>query len=186
MKGGNKQKFSPKAYLRQGRARKLPVLECLVPDNWEEEGFFPLIVSRLHSGGTVTFANYLVDLTCVGIKNTVTNVNVLRGEYDEFIAHTTSGPQDFIEIEYNLAHNLVYASIEFAEELDLEPHKEFIEYGQYILEEDDERIPIIDVPLGFEGTGQHLYISTPDGENDAYYKKKLSKFKLGKDYDIID
>jgi tetratricopeptide (TPR) repeat protein len=49
-----------------------------------------------------------------------------------------------------LAHNIIYGAVEFALENDIEPDDSFI-LTEMILEEDDERIPLIDIEFGHNG-----------------------------------
>lgn len=48
-----------------------------------------------------------------------------------------------VEIPYEVAHNLIYGSIEFAGEAGIEPVDEW-GITQYILEEDDDNVPLIE------------------------------------------
>lgn len=56
-----------------------------------------------------------------------------------------------VEIDYNLAHNIIYGGNEYAEEHGFKIHKDFEKLTQYILEVDDDKIPLIDVEFGKDG-----------------------------------
>ncbi|MGH2643198.1 MAG: hypothetical protein ACRDE2_04565, partial [Chitinophagaceae bacterium] len=55
-----------------------------------------------------------------------------------------------IPCDYPLVHNIIYGAIEFAEDFGFFPHKDF-KTTQYILEEDDDRVELIDIEFGKEG-----------------------------------
>lgn len=55
-----------------------------------------------------------------------------------------------VEIPYEVAHNLIYSSIEFAGEAGIEPVDEW-GITQYILEEDDDNVPLIEYQWGLNG-----------------------------------
>ena len=48
----------------------LPIYKCLVTNVWKEAGEAGVIVMCRHVNGNVTAGIYLVDLICLGIKDT--------------------------------------------------------------------------------------------------------------------
>ncbi|MCK9206774.1 MAG: hypothetical protein M0P66_06660 [Salinivirgaceae bacterium] len=56
-----------------------------------------------------------------------------------------------LSIPYSLAHNIVHAGLEFAEEFGFNPHKDFTQTSKYILENDDESIEWIEIECGVKG-----------------------------------
>jgi hypothetical protein len=113
------------------------------------------------------------------------------------------------EIPYELAHNIIYAAVEYAAEYGFEPAHEFTSVTQYLLEEDNDTIPLINIrcggrdgkPLyintGFDspakeqltlkqlektaGTGNYNYMSPDDVKRQREAKARLEK--KGEDYD---
>ena len=67
-------------------------------------------------------------------------------------------------------HNIIYGEAAFAESCGFKPHKDW-SIGQYILEEDDESIPLIDIPFGENGIPAY-YVSPSD--NTASIKRILA------------
>src|SRR5579872_4881664 len=55
------------------RARKYPILECLISSDWEKEqpGLVEILVARQQPDGDVCFGFYLVDKLCLGLKNSL-------------------------------------------------------------------------------------------------------------------
>ncbi|MDO8899371.1 MAG: hypothetical protein Q7V19_17090 [Bacteroidales bacterium] len=149
--------MSPEKYIKT-KARSLSVFECIIDNNWNEAGIAQVVVARKHSNGNITAGFYLVDLYCLGVKdstfifnNTEVEYNAMLNEY--FPRKTRSS------ISYALAHNIIYAAIEFADSFGFKPEKTFTEVTQYILEEDTDEVELIDVECGYNG--KPLFIKGP-------------------------
>ena len=104
--------LSPEAYIRT-KARSLPLYECLLNSKWKEDGMAEVVVSRIHVNGNITFGVYMVDLFCMGVKDTFFNFNVPVEEYKEMVEQMT-GPFSINKVEYALVHNIIFASLECA------------------------------------------------------------------------
>lgn len=160
--------LSPKKYI-ETRARALPIYKCLVTKGWKEAGEADVIVMRRHVNGNVTVGFYLVDLMCLGVKDTFYLFNEPESEvYDRLPTNVTAM---FDEVDYSLAHNIVYAGHDFALDFGIEPAKEFAT-TKHILEEDNDNIPLIDIPVGDEDGLPHLIVLHP-GE----YSNVLAKLQ---------
>lgn len=162
------QQLSPKKYI-ETKVRSLPVYKCFVNKDWEETKMANVLVMRKHNNGHITAGVYLVDLLCLGVKDTFYFFNELEQEIQDRI-----GPvfwQNFIEVDYNLAHNIVYAGIEFAREYDIQPHKDFA-LTQFILEDDTDDIPVIEIAVGSEDGKPHLMVHKSNQYPDALSKLK--------------
>jgi hypothetical protein len=144
-----KQHLSPENYIKT-KGRTLPLYECLVNTNWEEQKMANIIISRKHSNGNVTLCVYLIDLFCVGVKDTFFRFNIEMEEYNEIIKRMT-GDLESHAIDYVLAHNIIFGSIDFADTYDILPHKDFTKTTQYFLEEDTDDIEYMDVDFGKKG-----------------------------------
>lgn len=142
-----KQKqLSPENYIKT-RARTLPIDGCYINDDWAEKGLANISVVRKHTNGNYTFGVYLVDLYALGTKDTFCNFNQSKEIVDSAIYRGL----DIEPIDYALAHNIIYGANEYAEDHGFKIHKDFKAITQYILEPDDERIPLIDVEFGKDG-----------------------------------
>jgi hypothetical protein len=143
--------LSPENYLKN-RARLLPLGECYINAKWKEGGMASIIVTRRHITGFLTFALYQVDLYCLGVKNASWRFNESPAELEDIIdKQIVFSPDDsFIKTEYTLVHNIIYGALEYAEDLGFRPHKDF-NLAQYILEEDDDRIELVDIEFGLDG-----------------------------------
>ena len=72
---------------------------------------------------------------------------------------------------------MLRGAIEFAEDIGFPPHKDF-EISKYILEEDDEKIDLVEIEFGYDG--KPLYISTPENHSEsrrvmAHLEKRLGR-----------
>ncbi len=131
-------------------------------------GFCTVIVTRQHKNNNITAGLYLVDLKCLGVKDTHWLFNI---PFDEFNEQVIGNEDEEIEpIEYTLAHNIIYAGHDFAMEYEISPHKDFA-VTKYILEEDNDNIPLIDVEVGENGI-PHLIV-----DNINNYKTQLNLLK---------
>jgi hypothetical protein len=156
----NKQviNLNPENYIRQ-RARNLPVYKCWINDNWNVSGMATIFVCRKHVSENITLGFYLVDLKCLGIKDTFFQYNIAEELFLYKIEESNKHDLNYIEISYELAHNIIYAAIEYAEEYGFDPVPDFTRLTQYILEEDTDDIPLMDIHCGDEN-GQPLYVNT--------------------------
>lgn len=156
-KGKIIQMLSPENYIRT-RARSLPIFECIVNANWQESKSALVTVARKHSNGNITAGYYYVDLMCLGVKDTVYFFNNTVHDYESAKIEMY---EDFgrEKIDYALAHNIVYASVEFAEEYGFKPHNDFISITRFVLEEDSDDIEWIDIECG--ELGKPFYVRSP-------------------------
>lgn len=175
--------FNPISYLRTGNARKLPVYECLLPKDWEEIKKFPVIFSRKHVNGNLTFVTVLVDLLCTGAKDVLFFVNEPESTYREILEnYTDSLDLEYLPATYELIHNIIFESVAFAEEFGIAPHEDF-RFAELILEEDSDDFPRMDIPLG-ENDMAHLYLHFEDERAD-YFERQILKYGKPGTYKII-
>jgi tetratricopeptide (TPR) repeat protein len=129
-----------------------------------------LIVTRKHSTGNITCGFYLVDLFCEGIKDSFYLHNISEKEF-ETVLDEMSEKEDLLEIEYPLAHNIIYGSRDFAGQFKFKPHKSF-QLNQFILEDEEKEIEFINIPFGIDNKPA-VVINTndPKGATISHLKK---------------
>jgi hypothetical protein len=137
----SQQQISPEKYI-QTRARTLPIDKCYINIGWREARLANVFITRSHVTGNLTVGIYLVDLQCLGIKDTFYHFNIPAEKMDEW-----AEKGGLVEIRYNLAHNIVYAGHDYAYEFGIAPHKDFA-ITKFILEEDDDNIELQDIETG--------------------------------------
>jgi len=124
-----------------------------------------MVVSRKRSSGNLVAATYIVDLTCLGVKDTSFIYDIDAYSYQENIKGMEQGMGlKFAKIESSLAHNIIYGAVEFAEDCGFEPHKDFTNITEYLLDP-VESIDYIEVHFGAED-GKPSFFEGPydDGE----------------------
>ncbi len=182
-KGKVVQMLSPENYIRQ-KARSLPIFECRVNTGWEEDGIANISVARKHTNGNLTVGFYLVDLACLGVKDAHYKFNIPEYEYRELLVQMEES-MDMEETSYTIAHNIIFAGLEFAEEYSFKPHKDFT-IAQFILEEDTDDIELIEIDCGGDD-GNPLYVQGPLDNNQRANRviAHLEKYAGPGNYDFI-
>jgi len=168
------QMLSPENYIRK-KGRTLPLYECWVNVDWEDAQQASCIVSRKHINGNITYCFYLVDLLCLGLKFTHFVFNEPLSEFRDFLAKT----EEEISLElvdYTLVHNVIYAGIEYAEEYEFKPCKDFTSITQYFLEEDTDDIELMEIECGDEN-GQPVYLYSSSTTSTHEKNKIISQLE---------
>ena len=147
------QFLSPDQFVKQ-RARSLEIGTCYVSND------------------------IVVDIWCVGVKDTFYRLRLEDYEFEDMIGTYQIGLR---ECCYDEAHNWIYGAIAFAEEAGIKPDKSF-NITQYMLEEDDDNIPLIEYEYG--KNGKHTLVTHSRLEASRYLP--LLEKNLGKgNYDFI-
>ena len=146
--------LSPENYIRQ-KARTLPVYECLINEIWNEAKMAHISVARKHSNSNITFCLYLVDLMCLGVKDSHFIFNVPLFEYKDKVK--LMNERGHLEIiDYVLAHNIIFAGLEFADDYGFSPHKDFTSVTMFMLEEDTDDIELMEIECGLNGMPAYM------------------------------
>lgn len=145
-------------------ARKLPIGKCYINKDWEKEGMADILITREKKNGELVVGVYLVDTYCLGVKDSFCCHDSNPDEINEIIK-TKEIAHPMEEISYVEVHNLIYGAIEFAEEAGIDPDKSF-KLSQYVLDEDDDSIELIEYDYGKDG--KHFLIVGPDGKEKKY------------------
>ena len=177
------QLLSPEKYIRQ-KARNLSIYECLINDDWKKMGSANVVIARIHTNGNLTVGAYLVDLLCMGVKDTVYQFNISQEDYREFLDMMTAD-MEMQKVEYSLVHNVIFAANEFAAEFGFKPPKDFTSVARYLLEEDTDDIELIEIECGQEG--KPMFIQT-DFYTEAESKRIINHLEktVGKgNYSVI-
>src|SRR5699024_9745334 len=88
-------------------------------------------------------------LKCLGIKEVDYQFNESELDFEE-LCQNMKDRANLIPCKYELAHNIIYEGLNFAQDYGFQPHKDW-EVGKYILKEDDEDVPYLDIPVGENG-----------------------------------
>jgi hypothetical protein len=173
--------LSPQAIIR--RARTFPLLECLITGNWQQDnsGMVQILLARQQPDGDICFGSYLVDMYCLGLKNTYANAGFSRTRYENEVRSRIFRGAPPEECPVELAHQMIYASIEYAARFGFQPEKDFA-LSQYLLAPRGE----LEEPyeLTFGKNGKPLFIAGPH-DNVARILKQLEKTAGPGNYDFL-
>lgn len=168
------QFLSPEKFMQQ-KMRSLEIGDCYVTDSLWDYGEGHVLVTRKHTGGKVSLALFFLDVWCVGLKDSFYKLRLDEKEYEDFLDKlSVSGIKP---CSYEEAHNIVYGAVEFAREAGIEPDKSF-GLTQYMLEEDDDRVPLIEYDFGKDG--KHCLVAQSELEASKYLPQM--KKTLGDDF----
>jgi hypothetical protein len=113
--------LGPRYYLQH--AREYPILGCWIMSGWKEEGITPIIVARQQAPDKVIFAVCVVDMFCLGIKNAYANADFPLSKFQREIPLVCIDAPEQCSVE--LAHEIIYGSLEYAQRYGFEPHRDF-------------------------------------------------------------
>lgn len=173
--------FSEQSIIR--RAREYPILECRISADWQNEqpGLVQILVARQQTDGNICFGFYLVDKLCLGLKNSLAHAGIPPAQYRREIRDRLFRETKAKDCPAELAHQMIYASIEYAEQFGFQPEKDFA-LNQYILEPRGE----LDEPynITFGRNGKPLFIAGPN-DNVARIIRQLEKTAGPGNFDFI-
>ena len=173
--------LSPQAIIR--RARTFPLLECLITANWQQDnsGMVQILLARQQPDGDICFGSYLVDMYCLGLKNTYANAGFSRTRYENEVRGRIFRGVPPEECPVELAHQMIYASIEYAARFGFQPEKDFA-LAQYLLAPRGE----LEEPyeLTFGKNGKPFFIAGPH-DNATHILKQLEKTAGPGNYDFF-
>lgn len=175
--------LSPQSYLKSGSVRRLEVYDCLVAENWEELKEFPVVVARRHANGNITFASFLVDLLCTGVKDAWYEVDITYTEYLATVAQYELLDSGMQKVAYEFAHHIVWGAYDFAASYHIEPHEDFA-IASMVLEVSIEEASFMKLPLG--QNDKPFLILYPDDPRNSYYLQQLAKYAGDGNYVVMD
>ncbi len=154
--------LSPTVYIKT-KTKDLPYGICYSTyDEYHNEsnsGLDTVIVSRIMPSGKLIVGMYLMDLYCLGIKNTVFKFAMTTDEFNEFVEMVQEQERrDFFEIEPSMAANLIFGGLDYAEQLGFRPEKDFA-ITKYIIDEDLITEDIDNIEFG--QNGKPMFIQGP-------------------------
>jgi len=175
MKVISRKQMSPEKYIIQ-KGRDLEFFECLVNENWRKSGLAIVTVCKKMPSGNLIAGLYLLDMYCLGLKNTLYNFNMSSLEYKDFIERSYSKEDGIESCETIFAHNIIYGAIDYAEDLGFLPQKDF-RVTEYLLDPDLISDEIDEIEFGKDG--KPLFIKGP-ADNATKIINKLNE-TVGKD-----
>ncbi len=159
--------LGPRHYLEH--AREYPIFGCWIMKDWYEAGITPVLVVREQEPGKVMFADYMVDLTCLGVKDAYTRTDISLSKFERSLPELHNGELEKCSVE--LAHEVVYGALEYAERYGFQPHPDFKAQMANLMLDAPDAHPRQD-HVAFGRDGKPFYVSGP------YDDERKSKFVL--------
>ncbi len=146
----------PKYHLQH--AREYPIFGCWLMKGWQNNGLTPVVVAREQKDGRVLCGSYLIDLYCLGVKNVTVFTNLSQAALQRKLTKMCQGEPEPCSVE--LAHEIIYGAIEFAQKYEFEPHPDFtLMLADQILDPPEAHPRQGNVKFGYEG--KPFYVSGP-------------------------
>jgi hypothetical protein len=149
-------------------ARQYPLYECWINASWKEKGLAIIVIARRQPDGNILFGLFLVDILCLGLKNTFCNADFSPSRYRTDVVDRAYRNEEPVPVSRELAHQIIYGAIRYARQFGFPPHKDF-DLSQYILDEADSIEPATDVEFGRKG--KPFFISGPDDDAPRILKQ---------------
>jgi hypothetical protein len=105
------------------RASRAPIQHCLLPESLFDVGIGPLVLVRGATLHDVTFASFLVDVICLGIKDVT--FAAIEGEAFERIIDAMDVLSPLIPVEPSYARKLLRDLAAWSQSIGFAPHQDF-------------------------------------------------------------
>ena len=153
------------------QARNYPIEGCWVQQDWQkgDSGLAVVVVARRQPNGNIVFGNYLVDMFCLGLKNTFCNADVPASQFHhEHLPYFYRNTAQSMSISPALAHEIIYGGIEYAAKFDFRPQRDFRD-SQWVLDPPETHPRSGKVEFGKDG--KPLFISGPYDNAEAIVRQ---------------
>jgi len=161
-------------------ARDYPLHECLINPSWRDKGIATILISRRQNNGDLAFGVFLVDVLCLGLKDTFCNAGFSPYRYrTDVVARTFDEPP--VQCSPALAHQIIYGGIAYARRFGFEPQRDFA-LSQHILDPPGRWEPCEDIEFGRDG--KPFYIAGPH-DNPEQIMRKLEATAGTGNYDYV-
>jgi hypothetical protein len=106
------------------RYSSAPVLHCFVQSNLWATGIGAVLICRELTGGRVAFANFLVDVFCLGVKDAFAEITP-RSHYQTNVYERLAQHRPLTRVSPSHVRKLVEEAVAYARRLGLEPHPDY-------------------------------------------------------------
>jgi len=123
---------------------------------------------------------------CQGVKESLYKFNTSYDDFEFIMNDSKSRHVIYVKIPYKLAHNIIYAAIEYAEEYGFQPCKDFVSVTGYFLEEDTDAIPLMKIECGgIDGRPKYINTGFDDPVREKQIIAQLEKTAGQGNYDLL-
>ena len=154
----------------------MPIDGAWVQQGWQEQGTARVILARAQPSGAILLGEYVVDCLCAGVKSSTYAVNVSPDVFQNEAIPRIYGGEPPMAISEELAHEIIWGAVEYAEGLGLRAHASFRE-SQRILEPADALPRSAGVRFGYEG--RPAYIPAPTDNELAILRSLIDSVGIG-------
>lgn len=157
-------------------ADRYPVERCLINDNWKKSRLAQIVVTREMEPGLLLFGVFLVDLGCLGVKNSFCNVGITIGEFEGPFMSQLTANMTMVPIGVQYAKEIIEGALAYGEGLGFKPDPDF-QLSRHILGKE----PVVathGVQFGGDD-GKPFFIAGPHDDANAIIRKLTQK--VGKD-----
>lgn len=142
-----------------------PVVDCLMMSSLMDSGIGEIIVCRQSPGTQASFALFLVDRYCMGVKNCVATTASIT-DYHRMLERFRSQGRLPTRIDPSVARQIVEKSVEYARGCGIAPNRDY-GAGSKIF---GDIVPAsIDLPFEFGQDGKPFYIAGP---NESEFQRR--------------
>ncbi|HED34971.1 MAG TPA: hypothetical protein ENJ08_12300 [Gammaproteobacteria bacterium] len=105
-----------------------PVHECFIPNSLFESGLGVVIISRRAPDGSIAASAFVVDMYCLGVKNTLFKVSG-EAEYENTVKPSLmrEGEAQYENVPPACAVKVIKGAVLYANELGFSPHRDYKE-----------------------------------------------------------
>jgi len=143
---------------RIAEAERYPIHECLIGSDWHERGLAHIVLSRVQPDGNLVVGSYLVDVFCLGLKDTFARANLPKSTYKTELRDRLTDEGQLETCPMEVAHTIIYGGIEYARQFGFRPHHDF-KLSHCVLGQRDPSLMGADVEFGKDG--RPFYIAGP-------------------------
>lgn len=153
-------------------AGQWPLLECLIPKEWQDtKNILQIVVARHSPQGQVAAGVFLVDLACLGVKNGFPAVFSSQREYEQKLRRHVTERQQMMKANLSLAAKIIREAAEYAARLGFRVHPDAAEAMPIL---GDANPDACDVPIPLGGPdGKPMYIAGPYDNAQAIMNRLL-------------
>jgi len=147
-------------------AGQWPILECLIPKEWQDtKNILQIVVARRSPQGQVAAGVFLVDLACLGVKDGFPAVFSSQREYEQRLRRRVTERQEMIQADLNLVAKIIREATDYAARLGFRVHPDAAEAMPIL---GDANPDAWDVPIPLGGPdGKPMYIAGPYDDAQA-------------------
>lgn len=173
-----------------------PLEECLITEDWDQEGeLVQILVARSSPDGLIAAAGILVDLACLGVKDALSDV-FTAAEYEQFRSTFTS-LRPMKKASLDLAAKIIREGIAYADRFGFKPNRDY-PAAAVLLEGADPDACHVEIPLGMDGrptfiAGPHdnvpkvmAQLERTAGPGNYHYLIGFGDEDLGEESDLPD